>query len=424
MEATGPDGAEGGGRFGEDGGPGDEEPWFHSPPPPDDRLWRHPSEVGAAPRPPALRPVWGTAVLAGMVGSVLTVAVLTGAGMLTRQRTPTERVVRETVRSVSAVEPRPQRGVERIASSAQPSTVRLEIGGGSPGSGSGVVFRTGYVLTSAHVVADADEVTVVMADRHEVRGIVVGLDRPTDIAVVRLKDADATPTAVLGSAEDLRVGEMAVAVGSPLGLTGSSSVTTGVVSALGREVESEDGTMLFGMIQTDAAIAPGSSGGALLDATGAVVGITTALALTNRGAEGLGFATPVDIARHVADQLIETGTVAHAWLGIEGRDVKASDPEGARIGAAPLAPGIETASTLDAQPVGGVLVEGVHEGSPAAIAGLGEGDLVLALDGEDVLTMGDLVVAIRAHDPGDEVLVDYRRGQERRRIAVTLAERG
>jgi S1-C subfamily serine protease len=158
------------------------------------------------------------------------------------------------------------------------------------------------------------------------------------------------------------------------------------------------------MIQTDAPIAPGSSGGALLDDGGAVIGITTAIAVSDVGAEGLGFAVPIDIARSVADQLIKTGKVTNVWLGVEGNDL-----DGA------------TANDLDVD--GGALIGRVKAGSPAEQAGLTPRDVVVAVDGKPVGSMGALVVALRSHRPGDRVTLHVLRDGKRQEMPVTLAER-
>src|SRR5205085_6266330 len=147
----------------------------------------------------------------------------------------------------------------------------------------------------------------------ELTAKVVGSDPENDVAVLKV-DGGPFPVATVGTAADLHVGQPAIAIGSPLGLAGGPSVTVGVVSALHRRIEARSGPPLLDMIQTDAPISPGSSGGALLDADGAVIGITTAVAVSEVGAEGLGFATPIDLARSAAEQLIATGKVVHVWL--------------------------------------------------------------------------------------------------------------
>jgi serine protease DegQ len=176
------------------------------------------------------------------------------------------------------------------------------------------------------------------------------------------------------------------------------------VSALGRQLEGNTGLPLLDMIQTDAPIAPGSSGGALVDESGAVIGITTAIAVSAVGAEGLGFATPIDIARHVGAQLISTGTVRHPWLGIEGVDLEP---------AAAKAMGV----------AGGAVVREVLPDSPAARAGITKGDVVTAVDRAGVRSMGGLKVLLRSHQPGDRVSMSVRSNDRERTVDVELAER-
>ncbi|MBV8386067.1 MAG: trypsin-like peptidase domain-containing protein, partial [Acidimicrobiia bacterium] len=251
------------------------------------------------------------------------------------------------------------------------------------------------------VIDGASNVKVVAADGRTLDARIVGSDEDTDIAVLKV-DTD-MPAATLGTVRNVQVGEKAIAIGSPLGLAGGPSVTVGVVSALHRRLDTQSGTPLLDMIQTDAPISPGSSGGALLDSDGAVIGLTTAVATTD-GAQGLGFATPIDIARSSADQLIAGGKVVHVWLGIEGTDV---DPTTAKEMA------------ID----GGALIGRVVQGSPADKSGLQARDVIVALDNQPVKSMGALVVALRTHRPGDAVSIDVRRGKDQRHMTVSLIER-
>jgi S1-C subfamily serine protease len=242
-----------------------------------------------------------------------------------------------------------------------------------------------------------------------VTGRVVGTDTDSDTAVVKV-DGGPYPVATLGTTADLKVGQQAIAIGSPLGLSGGPSVTVGVVSALHRTVrtrnsaQTPNGQTLIDMVQTDAPIAPGSSGGALLDAYGRVIGITSAVAVTDTGAEGFGFATPIDLARSVADQLITTGKVVTVWLGVEG-----SDLDGA------------TATDLDVD--GGAMVERVKDDSPAERAGLAARDVIVGVDGKSVNSMGMLAVTVRGHRPGDVVTLDVVREKQHHAMKVTVAER-
>ena len=397
-----------------DDGLGDDEPvsrWV----PPDDRLWRHPSEVsavgtvgggarrslGRTPKP------WSVALLAGMIGSMLTAAMIAAAGGFSQEAPP-----RNTVENVAAPLPvgavntvSPLTSVESIAERVRPSIVQLEVDGKSgAGSGSVIVLRSdGYILTNNHVVEGASDITVVMADAKEVDAEVIGGDPDTDVAVVKVpRDL---PPATLGSASALKVGQPAVAIGSPLGLAGGPSVSVGVVSALGRQVEGRAGSKaLVDMIQTDAPIAPGSSGGALVDGRGSVIGVTTAIAVSEVGAEGLGFATPIDIARDVADQLITKGKVTHVWLGIQGEDLDAS-----------------TAQELGVD--GGARVRDVSRDSPADRAGIQKQDVITHIGEKPVTSMGAVVVALRTKKPGDRIQLQLRRDGKPVTVEVELAER-
>ncbi len=401
-------------------------PW--SPPPsPDDRVWRHPTELAPpwspqpdqgsfaaavstmAPRQAPLRSTIFVALGSGLAGAIFVVAILGAIGALDTSKQGRDIVVREQVseptRSLPASDKAPAGDVVAIAAQVSPAIVRMKITSPVPSSGSGVLFRdNGYLLTNAHVVKGAKTLFAVLADGTEIEGSIVGQDPETDIAVVKLSRDEPFATATLGTAVGLKVGQPAVAIGSPLGLIGGSSVSTGVVSALGRRVDSDEGSPLLDMIQTDAAIAPGSSGGALLDQNGSVIGITTAIAVSQVGAEGLGFATPIDIARSVADQIIATGKAEHVWLGIEGADV---DAESARKASIP----------------GGARIERVVRDSPAHAAGLAKQDIIIAIDDKPVTSMSALVLSLRDRHPGQVITLTYLRADKRSTISVELGKR-
>lgn len=387
--------------------------------PPEDRIWRHPSEV--VPRTGNRRSIpdrlggsglWQVGLLAGTISALLTVGlVLAGGGFrvrtVMRSAVPAvERVVAPATSTLVTAPGSPANAIADIAENLRPAIVQIRVSGGEgPGSGSGVVFRSdGHVLTNHHVVDGARRITVVMANGEEESARLIGSDADTDIAVVKVDKADLA-SAPLGSAVSLRAGQLAVAIGSPLGLAGGPSVSVGVVSAVGREIDTDDeGPPLLDMIQTDAPIAPGSSGGALVDGAGAVIGITTAIAVSDVGAEGLGFATPIDIARDVADQIIAGGRAVHVWLGVEGEDV---DPGTAR----------------ELGVVGGAMIRDVRAGSPAGKAGVAERDVIVAVDGVAVRSMGGLKVQLRTHRPGDEVTLAFHRGKVASSLKVKLTER-
>jgi putative serine protease PepD len=394
---------------------------------PDDRLWRHPSEVNETPWPaslaaspllgvPARREprLWTVAALAGLVGALLASGVLMATGQLRRHNTiinrPLEQVVlpASSFTGASTIVTAANTGgsVVAITERTRPAIVELLTDGDNgPGSGSGVLLRSdGHIVTNLHVVDNAARITAVLANGRHYKARVVGSDADTDLAVVKI-DADTPLTvATIGTATSLKAGQQAVAIGSPLGLAGGPSVSVGVVSALGRELTTHDGHKLLDMIQTDAPIAPGSSGGALLDGNGAVIGITTALAIGETGNQGLGFATPIDIAKDTANQLITTGKVVHVWVGVEGEDVDAA-----------------TAGQLGL--AGGAMVKVVAPGSPAAVAGIEAGDLVVAVDDRVITSMAGLVVALRSHHPGDRVSIGYLRDGRPRSVKVKLAAR-
>jgi S1-C subfamily serine protease len=343
--------------------------------------------------------------VAGALVTLLVLALLGQLGGDDENGAPA--VVRQAARPVSTPVATSASVVE-IAAEVRPAIAKVQVeGGGGASSGSAVLYRDdGHLLTNAHVVAGGDRVEVSLADGSLHQAEVMGTDELTDIAVLRIparENGEPYPTAVLGTALDLAVGQPVVAIGSPLGLAGGSSVTTGVVSALGRELEA-GGTSLLDMVQTDAAIAPGSSGGALLDGTGAVIGITTAMGVTEAGVEGVGFATPVDVARSVGEEIITRGRALHAWIGVQGSDLDRG-----------------TAEELGVE--GGARVEHVVEASPADDAGVSPSDVIVAVEEEAVASMSALVIALREQAPGDEIALDVVRDGDRREVAVSLIER-
>ncbi len=283
-----------------------------------------------------------------------------------------------------------------IARQVSPSVVSVIRG---EGSGSGIIVSAdGVVLTNAHVVGNAGVVQVGLADGRVLEGRVLGGDPSVDVAVVRV-EARGLPAAVLGDGDNLEVGQMAIAIGNPLGL--DRTVTSGVVSAVNRNPQ---GFGLDGLIQTDAAISPGNSGGPLLDSQGRVIGLNTAV-LRAPGAEGLGFAIPIGLANDVARQIIETGRVRRAYLGVSFRDVD------------PL-----LADQFDLPAREGVLVAAVGRDTPAGRSGIRPGDIITAVNGESVENGGDLRRLLRAIEPGAEVTLTLVREAGERRIRVRLTE--
>jgi S1-C subfamily serine protease len=313
--------------------------------------------------------------------------------------------------------------VAKLYERVSPGVVEIRSRSGRGGSssddetqtaGSGFVFdERGHVVTNAHVVGDGRSFTVRFSDGSETTGTLVGADQGTDIAVLRVEVAEP------GSVQPLelrttavRPGETAVAIGSPLGF--GASVSAGIVSGVGRTIPAPDGSGIPGSIQTDAALNRGNSGGPLLDAEGRVIGVNTQLR-----SPGIGFAVGIETARSAAEQLIETGRVEHALLGVR----------------------IQTASPSAARELGiaaGPQVVEVQPGTPAAEAGLRagrssrtidgqelttDGDVIVAIDGETVATAEELQAAISRRKPGDRVTLAVVRGDERRTVEVTLAAR-
>jgi S1-C subfamily serine protease len=351
------------------------------------------------------RRLWTVAVLAGVVGALLasSAGVMTGefAHSTTVVR-PIEQIAGPANTYVTVADPRSE-GIGAIAARLGPTIVQLVVSNdGANTTGSGVIFRSdGYILTNDHIVDGAQSVVAVMSDGERVNCRLVGTDPMTDIAVVKLDNSKPEAVATLGSSTQLQVGQLAIAIGSPLGTAGGDSVTSGIISATDRQVESGDGPPLLDMIQTDVAVAPTSSGGALVDGNGMVVGITNAVPFGDQGMNTLGFATPIEVAQDVANQILATGKVTHAWLGIEGTDVD-----------------MDTAQALGIN--GGAQVEGVEDNSPAARAGLTAGDVVTSMGGQPVNSMSDLEAIVTEDRPGDRVEITYIRDDEARTAEVTL----
>jgi putative serine protease PepD len=307
--------------------------------------------------------------------------------------------------------------VAGIAARVMQSTVSIAVrGSAGSGTGSGVVIRSdGYILTNNHVVAsaaDGGEITVTFDDgATTLPARIVGLDAVTDLAVLRVDTDKPLEAATLGRSRDLVVGDPVVAIGSPLGLSGT--VTTGIVSALNRTVDvpAEDGqgrNPLFNAIQTDAAINPGNSGGALVNARGEVIGINSAIATLGGGglfggegggSIGVGFAIPIDEASSVAEEIIRTGRATHPAIGVSALTVTGpdADREGARV-------------------------QQVTPNGAAAAAGLQSGDLIVKVGETEVSSVDELILAVRQNDVGDTVTLTYVRDGQTRTAEVTLQD--
>ena len=292
----------------------------------------------------------------------------------------------------------------------------------SESTGSGfVIDKSGDILTNNHVVDGSSKVTVQFADKHTVKATVVGRDPSTDIALLRVdpEGLDLTPLP-LGSSRDVQVGDPTIAIGNPFGL--DRTLTTGVVSALQRQIQAPNGFAINDVIQTDAAINPGNSGGPLIDAAGRVIGINSQIETggSSNGNVGIGFAVPIDTAKKILDQLKKSGTVQRAYLGITSLTVDGS------------------LDALDLPVKQGALVQRVEPGSPAAKAGLQAGDISAQVGGQQMVLGGDIVThvdgravrsadqlsqVIAGHKPGDKVKLTYVRDGKPQTATVELGKR-
>ncbi len=270
------------------------------------------------------------------------------------------------------------------------------------GIGSGVVMdNEGHIITNQHVVAGSEKTIITLANGRVFGGTVIGGDDETDIAVVKV-DSDELRPAQFGNSQELKVGQPVLAIGNPLGLSGGPTVTSGVISSLQRSLKLGDGNGLR-VIQTDAPVNPGNSGGPLVDLDGKAVAITTAMIPQ---AKGIGFAVPINTALKVAGEIIEHGGVRRPWLGIVGYDVNTR-----------LAHRYGLSSSR------GVFVVEVSSSSPAADAGLRVGDVILSLSGEATAGIGDLMEIIKARGIGESVEMEVERRGDRVKLRSTLGTR-
>ncbi len=309
--------------------------------------------------------------------------------------------------------------VAQVASQIGPSVVQVNVRGvqqtamgpqNAEGIGSGVIYREdGYIITNNHVVEGARQVNVAFADGSEAQGQVVGTDSYTDIAVVKV-DRNNLPAAKFSNSHSLLVGQLAVAIGSPSGF--QSTVTSGVISGLNRELGpqqsggGQQSQSLVDLIQTDAPISPGNSGGALVDREGEVVGINVAyLPQTQSGqpVEGIGFAIPAYTATSVADQIIQSGQASHPYLGIRQGD---------------LTP--EIAKQFNIPVKSGAIIGSVGQGTPASQAGLQAKDVITGFGGKKIEDSGDLLTALRQYQPGDTIKVTVSRNGKEQTFEVKL----
>jgi S1-C subfamily serine protease len=280
-----------------------------------------------------------------------------------------------------------------------PAVVKIDAG---RGGGSGVLFTPdGLILTNCHVVENSGPLTVVMTDGRSLRADLIGQDADTDLAVIRV-DGSAMPFATLGDSRAVRVGQIAIAIGNPYGF--HHSVTAGVVSALGRSLRARSGRLMDDILQTDAALNPGNSGGPLVTTRGEVIGVNTATILP---AQGLCFAIASNTARFVAARLIRDGRIRRSYIGLAGQTV-------------PIPRAVARENQLAV--TSGVFVVSVEPNSPAAAAGVKDGDVLLAFAGTPVTGVDDLHRLLTEEKIGEPTAITFLRSARRRKITVVPAE--
>jgi serine protease Do len=369
-------------------------------------------------RGPGAPAIVAIAVVAGIVSGALSAVAVTNlidepatpTGVVTESPSEAEPVSEVRINESSAV----IEAVDRVAPAVVLINTRQEsLLGGADGTGSGVIFDSaGWILTNRHVVEDADSLTVALSDGRTFTGEVYGIDTFTDLAIIRVDGTD-LPTAPIGTSRDLSPGQLAIAIGNPLGY--ENTVTTGIVSGLGRMISASDANQtnapetLRNLIQTDAAINPGNSGGPLVNSAGQVIGINTAVSTT---AQGLGFAIPIDIAKPIIGQALAGEKIARPMIGIRYLPITPALADEQDL---PVDFGALVGSTRTDLP-------SIIPDSPAAAAGLQDGDIIVSVDGQQITAEEDLSTLIVNYAPGDTVTLRVLRDNTAREVEITLAE--
>jgi S1-C subfamily serine protease len=387
------------------------ERWFETAPRPQvERVAARGGSTGAG-------VVLGAALLSAVLASGGTFVALTATGALDRPApAPTQNAADATVRQPITIDE--SSAVVDVAAKAGPAVVKISTAGVDPtspdveqsGVGSGVIFdANGWILTNRHVVAGSDTLTVELQNGLQYEGTVYGIDTLTDLAIVKVEETG-LPAAALGDSDGLRVGQLVVAIGSPLG-TFSNTVTSGIVSATGRRILT-DGGDLDNLIQTDAAINPGNSGGPLLDASGAVVGINTAIA---RDSSGIGFSIPVNLAKPLMAQAIAGEELQRPYIGIRYEPI---DAQLARELNLPVEEGALVSREADPQGR-----PPITPGSPGDAAGIQPGDIVTAIGETKIDIEHPLNAVLSQSAPGDTVRLTILRSGQELTVDVTLGVR-
>lgn len=368
--------------------------------------------AGDAPTGGSRRPLWtilAVAAVSAFIGAIVGGAIVL-LGTDEPVAAPPERIIERVETRVEVERDHVPTSAADVARRVLPAIVTVERGVAGEegfvrtGGGSGVVIDAdGHIVTNHHVIDDAEQVRVVFTDGRIFPAAVLGSDAVTDVAVLFVERDGLTPIE-FGSTTELSVGDAAYAIGNPLTLEGGPSVTAGVISAFNRRVFIQGGGDLFGMVQTDAPITRGSSGGALVDSEGRLIGITTAVAVSDLGSESLGFAVPVELVVRVTADIIADGSTTHAFLGISGRTHYITNSD-------------------DSIEPSGVEVEEIIGGTAAEAAGILTGDLVVSYEGITITTMEELVILLRFDRVGDVVSMGILRDGEAITIDVELMER-
>jgi S1-C subfamily serine protease len=379
--------------------------------------WSNQAPMSSPPaqrRGPSAAPLVAIALVAGIVSGGLSAAAVTNmmqpqTVVPTGGQTPTGTNVNSvTIDESSAVITAAQRALPAVVKIASTSNGLF---GGQSGIGSGFIFDSnGWILTNRHVVSGADKVTVILNDSRQLDGTIYGIDTLTDLAIVKI-DASGLPTIALGDSGALKPGQLAIAIGNPLGEF-ENTVTTGIISGLGRQIVAGDAQQsssesLNNLIQTDAAINPGNSGGPLLDSAGQVIGLNTAV---NQDAQGIGFAIPIDMAKPIMQQALNGDELQRPWIGVYYTVITKQLAQDRDL---PVDTGVLIDSSRNGTPA-------VFPNSPAADAGLKAGDIITAIDGQSVGAQQDLSDYMLEHMPGDTVTLRVLRSGSTREIQVTL----
>ncbi len=365
----------------------------------------------------------GVALLSAVLASGGTVLTLGMAGALDRPVSGPISAQGTNVAAPQSVTIDESSATINVAAKVSPAVVRITVQGSSDagnlgvipdtGVGSGVIYDSdGWILTNRHVVEGGDVFEVELKDGRVLSGEVYGIDTLTDLAIVKVEARD-LPTAAIGISDALEVGQLVIAIGSPLG-TYSNSVTSGIVSAKGRTITTEGSSKpLTNLIQTDAAINPGNSGGPLLDANGNVVGINTAIATNSNG---IGFAIPIDVARPIMEQAVAGEPLARPYLGIQFVSIsrQLAEEENLPVQAGALVGGRDQ----NDRPIAGV-----QAGTPAAEAGVEDGDIIVSVEDKVIDDGHPLDATLAQFSPGDTVTLDVIRGSEHISLDVTLGTR-